>query len=411
MTPAAARAGPEEGGRTPEAWVAEAAQLARALPASIAPLFDASFLCSNQLWEEFVACLVIRIFRAAGLESAIGDGASAAEATARAGLDPGSASVPLGWMLRALARRGVLRETDHAGAEPRYRMAGSLPDPEPEELKGLQRRHDPSWLPSYALVETVARDYPAFLRGEISGQDVLFSPARLTLWLDFFSNGNGLYAVNNRVGAVALADWLPRAGARLLELGGGLGSGTAAALERLAASGRLPEIQQYRFTELVPAFLRRGQRALASACPGGPPLAFERLDMNQPFEAQGVEEGSVSVVYAVNALHVAHDLGFTLAEIRRALEPGGRLVISECVRPVAGWPMYPEFVFNLMEAFRAPRLHPEYRPNGGFLTPEQWAAAMRAGGLTDVRFLPDLPALRDRFPRLNVAAIGASRPA
>ena len=40
-----------------------------------------------------------------------------------------------------------------------------------------------------------------------NGEDVLFAPRRLPLWVAYFSNENGLYAVNNRVGAVALDAW------------------------------------------------------------------------------------------------------------------------------------------------------------------------------------------------------------
>jgi len=55
-------------------------------------------------------------------------------------------------------------------------------------------------------------------------------------------------------------------------------------------------------------------------------------------------------------------------------------------------------------------LHPTYRPNGGFLTPEQWLGAMKAGAFADVVVLPDIAALRDRFPDFNVGAVGATRP-
>ena len=78
----------------------------------------------------------------------------------------------------------------------------------------------------------------------------------LPLWLGYFSNDNLLYAVNNRVGAAAVEAWMPRP-ATMLELGGGLASGAAAVLEALGAAGRLADVRSYRFTELVPAFLRR----------------------------------------------------------------------------------------------------------------------------------------------------------
>jgi SAM-dependent methyltransferase len=178
----------------------------------------------------------------------------------------------------------------------------------------------------------------------------------------------------------------------------------------LGAAGRLDEIREYRFTERVLEFLRRGERVLQTRFPHGPPLTSGRLDMDRPFEEQGIAPASVAVVYAVNTLHVAHDLAFTLGEIRRVLEPGGRLVISECVRPVPGRPIYVEFIFNLMETFRSPRLDPTYRPNGGFLTPEQWTGAMEAAGFVDARLFPDIVRLRDRFPTFYVAAVGATSP-
>ena len=120
-------------------------------------------------------------------------------------------------------------------------------------------------MPSYVLAETVAQDYPAFLRGDVVGEEVLFSPGRLRLWVDYFSNQNGLYAVNNRIGAAAVEQWLPLGGGVIVELGGGLGSGAIAVLERLGVAGRAGAIQEYRFTELVPAFLRRGEQALRCA--------------------------------------------------------------------------------------------------------------------------------------------------
>src|SRR6266498_2509393 len=132
-----------------------------------------------------------------------------------------------------------------------------------------------------------------------------------------------------------LEAWMPPGAHTILELGGGLGSGTAAALERLVAAGRLDDVDLYRFTELVPAFLRRAQRLRERVADAGR-MAFAPLDMNRPFGEQDVAAGSASIVYAVNTLHVAHDLAFTLGEVRRALRPGGQLIVSECIRPTSG---------------------------------------------------------------------------
>ncbi len=73
-------------------------------------------------------------------------------------------------------------------------------------------------------------------------------------------------------------------------------------------------------------------------------------------------------------------------------------------------PIYAEFIFNLTETFRSPRLHPLHRPHGGFLTPEHWEAVVEAAGFEDVRFLPDIARIHDEVPDFGVAAIGATHP-
>lgn len=388
---------------------AAAVQLRELLPPEILPLFDASFVRLHILYDEFIHRLVLRVVSETGLERAMREPGTPAEIVTRAGFARGQALVPLDWMLRLLTVRGLLEELSE-GATFRYRAARPFPALDPTPVRDEQLRHGPSWMPAYVLAETVAQDYPAFLRGEVTGEGVLFSPRRLRLWIDYFSNDNGLYVVNNRLGALAVEQWLPRPDGVVLELGGGLGSGALALLERLEAAGRLGAISEYRFTELVPAFLRRGEQALRTRHAGLSRMTFASLDINRPFGPQGVAPGSVSVVYAVNTLHVAHDLDFTLREVLGALEPGGRLIVSECVRPKARQPIESEFVFNLTETFRSPRLDPRYRPSGGFLTPGQWKAAMEAAGFADIRFLPDIVRVQEQAPRFIAAAIGATRP-
>jgi SAM-dependent methyltransferase len=139
-------------------------------------------------------------------------------------------------------------------------------------------------------------------------------------------------------------------------------------------------------------------------------MRFDTLDINRPFEAQGLAPSSVTAVYAVNTLHVAHDLEFTLGQVRRTLRAGGWLIISECVRPYPHQVVHSEFIFNLIQTFRSPRLHPVYRPNGGFLTPEQWKAAIESAGFADTRFEPDVMRIRQEVPEFSVSAIGAIRP-
>lgn len=379
------------------------------LPPSLAPFFSPEFTRSHLLFDEFVHRLTLGVVARAGLAAALREWATTADVVARAGLEGGRSRVPVDWMLRHLAARGVLAQTV-GPAGPRFRAEHLLPSLDPARVLDEQRRHDPACLPSYTLAETAARDYPAFLRGERTGEEILLAPTRLPLWTGYFSNDNVLYAINNRVGAAALEASMPAGASTILELGGGLASGTLAVLERLTATGRLESVRAYAFTELVPAFLRRAQRLLRERFPGAAFLTSGPLDMNRPFAEQMVAPESVSIVYAVNTLHVARDLAFTLGEVRRALAPGGQLVLSECIRPWPGQALYPEFVFNLLETFRAPTLHPSHRPNGGFLTAEQWTCALGDAGFEGVRVFPDVGRIREVFPSFYLAALSASRP-
>ncbi len=378
-------------------------RLAALLPAELIPLFDERFVGSCTLFEEYVHRLALRVVRSTGIDAAARQPGTRGEIAVRAGLDAARAEVTVGWLLATLALTG---RAARAG-DGRFHIPSALPDLEPEEVAREQERHDPSALASYRMADLAAAAYPSVLRGTASGEAALFAPERIGAWFEYFSNDNVIYAISNRIGAIAAERALHGDGGAVLELGGGLGSGTAAVLERLADAGRLPAVRSYRLTEIAPSFLRRAQRRLAGRFPGVP-LSFGRLDMDRPFGEAEVEAGTFALVYGVNTLHVARDLEFTLAEVRRALAPGGALVLSECVRPFPDRPVYIEFLFNLLEAFRAPRLVEPWRPNGGFLTPEQWTAALEACGFRAVTVYPDIARIREVCPAFVVAAITAT---
>ena len=376
------------------------------LSPALAPLFDSSFITSCDLLEAYSARLALQIFRSTGLAAACRQPVTVDEAIVSAGLAASVARVPAGWVLGMLASRGWLDVTTQG--EPRYCIAATLPALDASELAQAQEAHDPRCMPAYQIAALAAEHYPAVLRGQETGEQALFGPEGISVWVKYFSNANPLYAISNAVGAVAMEQVLGHGDAKILELGGGLGSGADAVLSRLAAGERTPRIAAYHFTEISPLFLKRAQRTLKARYPACP-LTFAELDIDRPFASCDVAPGSFSVVYGVNVLHVARDLAATLAEVRLALEPGGAVIISECVRPFAGQPVYLELVFNLLSAFRDPVTVPGWRPVGGFLTPEQWAAALQANGFADVRVMPDIAALRARFPGLVVAAIVARR--
>lgn len=286
-------------------------------------------------------------------------------------------------------REGVLARA--AGPpEPMESLAAELEGREPDAAVGGE------------IVRVLVDEAPAFFAGTKSGEEILFAPGRLPLWFRYFSNGNVLYSINNALGAEVLARTVP-AGASVLEVGGGAGSAAEAALARLGS-----QVSLYRFTEFVPAFARRGERAARAAASPGTTVESGRLDMTKPWREQGIEPRSFDAVYAVNSFHVAPDLPFVLAEAKGTLKPGGAVVVSECIPPTAGGrPTWVEFAFDYLESFTNVETDPVLRPTHGFLTPDTWRRSFVAAGFPLVEVIPDVDRLASLYPDFLVGAVVA----
>lgn len=243
----------------------------------------------------------------------------------------------------------------------------------------------PAAEPAYEVLDLCAAALPAVLRGEQRGEDALFGPATLGLWFDYFSNANPHYAPSNRLTAVAVAR-ASAAGVRLLELGGGGGSAAEATLAALAETGVVPS--SFVFTELHPAFLRRGSRHVAALLPEGCELRSVRFDIDQEPAEVGFIEGSFDVVFGVNVLHLARDPVATLRRLKRLLAPGGAVVLGELIRPAGAGGVHLELPFTLLEGYRQAPLIEGIRPRPGFMTLEGWKTTLSRAGFEDVAVLP-----------------------
>jgi SAM-dependent methyltransferase len=382
--------------------------LRNSLEPSIRVFFSREFVICSLHFERFTTEAAGRDLERLGLLRAFEKPTTAREALARAG-HVHRAETPLEWMLSKLAEEGFL-ESFRESSPARYRLR----DPHPPADSGAKEKAlaiAPSSAPGFTIVDELSRNIVDYFEGRKTGEEILFSPARLSLWFDYFNNDNLLYAVNNRLGAEAVVRAISRThGSSVLELGGGAGSAASALLERLEVEGLLGKIEKYVFTEPVPAFLRRGERALRGRFPGVS-LEARKLDMNLSLPEQGLAPESFDLVYAVNTIHVAHDLGATLRHVREVLKPGGAAVFSECVRPKAGQPIYVEYAFNFLENFVNVVTDPETRPTHGFLTPRNWRAALAKAGFEKIEILPDVEELAKRFPKFFVAAITSRKPA
>jgi len=314
----------------------------------------------------------------------------------------------LDWLLERLVETGCI-EAQTENAERSYRLICSPWQPQCAELRAIALEIDSANAATLDLLDYAASLYPLVAAGKQNGEQGLFLPQGIALWLNYFHNNNLTYAVNNWLGAVVATNYLiTRSRLRVLEVGAGAGSASEILLRYLNERGLLPRLERYLITEPNAFFRRRGQRRLSQQYPNLP-LEWGILDINLSWETQGIAPGEFDLVYGVNVLHVAKDLLFSLGQARDALAPGGCLVISECVRPYLNQPMYPELVFQILDSFTDVDIDPEFRPNPGFLTADHWRHAFRRAGFEHTEVKPELDGIREIYPHFFTGAICGQR--
>src|SRR5437868_467530 len=308
----------------------------------------------------------------------------------------------LSWLLERLVETGCI-EVQNANADRSYRLRCSPWQPQRAELRAIALEIDGANASTLDLLDYAADLYPLVAAGKQNGEQGLFLPQGITLWLNYFHNNNLTYAVNNWLGAVVAANNLAsRSSFRILEIGAGAGSGSEILLRSLNERGLLPGLQRYLITEPNAFFRRRSERELAPRY-SNLPLEWTSLDINRSWDTQAA--GEFTLVYGVNVLHVAKDLLFSLRQARNALAPDGWLVISECVRPCLNQPMYPELVFQILDSFTEVDTDPEFRPNYGFLTADHWRNAFKRAGFAHTEVKPELDPIREIYPHFFAGAI------
>jgi SAM-dependent methyltransferase len=356
--------------------------------------FPFRFLAANETFARLVDATAYRILSAIGALPAA-DGISVQQAKQQLSI-PWRRTIPLHFLYEKLSDAGVF--TRDGG---RY-VPGTVAVPAFDDVAAELAAREPGAAVAAEILRTLIDEAKTFFAGEATGDEILFAPARLPLWLKYFSNDNLLYSINNKVGAEALSRLVPAGGSlEILEIGGGCGSGAEEVLRTLGS-----DVKRYRFTEVAETFARHGERAATAAASPSTTVESARVDMTLSWESQGIEPGTFDAVYAVNCFHVAPDLDFVIAEAAKALKPGGAVVVSECVRPTKlARPIHAEIIFDFLDSFTDVITDPVKRPTHGFLTPAAWRATFEAAGLGDVTVLPDVDAIAEEYPDFVVGAV------
>ena len=368
--------------------------LAPDLPAGV---LDETFRAASERLDCYIGALIREM--ASALDLAAGEQPDPDRLVAeRAWSDGGRLAVR--WLVETLELYGLTEPTSGG-----WRLVPGPATAPAAELRAEAERLVPATAPAYEVLALCAAALPAMLRGELRGQDALFGPTTLSLWFDYFSNTNPHYALNNIIAGVAVAR-AAGTGARVLEVGGGGGSAAEAALAALTQAGKPPS--GYVFTELQPAFLRRGTRAVQRVLPEGCEVRSLRFDINFDPAPQGLDGARFDVVFGVNTLHLAHDLTATLVNLRALLVPGGALIVGELLRPTPTAPVHLELPFTLLEEYGHVPLSEGIRERPGFMSASGWMRAFDAAGFSEIAVIPaQLERCASIYPGFYCGAVSA----
>lgn len=360
-------------------------------------LFDENLRRASERLDGYVGALALEL--AASLELPVGEPLQLDSLFASRGWNE-RGRLAVAWLLETLELYGLAER-----AAERWRFAGGRSAVAPAALREEAERAMPATRPAYEVLALCAGALPAVLRGELRGEDALFGPTTLGLWFEYFSNANPHYGPSNAITGVAVAR-AARSGCSILEFGGGGGSAAQAVLRALAEAGKAPA--RYVFTELQPAFLRRGARVVQQALPAGCELASMRFDINLDPAGQGLEGGQFDLAFGVNTLHLAQDLLATLRNLRGLLRPAGALIVGEALRPGSDAVVHLELPFTLLEAYSDAPLIAGIRPRPGFISARGWVRALEVAGFSQITLLPaQIERCAEIYPGFYSAAITA----
>lgn len=358
---------------------------------------------SIELMERYSVDMAIDLARRLKVTDQLGEWQSVDDLCRLLSFQP-SFKVALHWILERLVEIDCV-ETRDDGNTRLYHLRRTPRQPDLENLRATGLQIDAANAATLDLLDHAASLYAAVANGEQSGDRNLLGPRGVPLWLNYFHNDNLTYAVNNWVGAALAAERVSnRRTLRILEVGAGPGSASEILLRLFDERGLLPRVERYLITEPNAFFTRCSQRKLAKQYPDLP-LEWGALNLDLPWSTQGINPGEFDLVFAVNVMHIARDLLFSLNEARATLASDGWLVIGECLRPYFNQPIYPELMFQILESFTNVQTDPEVRPNPGFLTAEHWLRAFARAGFQHAKVAPNIDRIREIYPHFFTGAI------
>ena len=231
-------------------------------------------------------------------------------------------------------------------------------------------------LPTWKLYTVCARRLPEILTGKVDPLDVIFkSNLADTFYAALFEN----ICADGRLASILDLAAHENPAMRILEVGAGTGGMTGpvlAALEERDSRTGAPSFAEYAYTDISPAFLERA-KARWPKLQAESRLKFQTLDIDRPIEDQGFEVSSYDIVIAASVLHATPYLETTIQNVRKALKPGGRLLLLEAIKPED---IVTNFMAGVIPGWWVSR--DKWRPHSPVVSETVWDHCLRNNGFS-----------------------------
>jgi len=302
-----------------------------------------------------------------------------------------------------LEEHGLLRRDGAAGLIAEVECIDLQAEWRQWEATAARWLNDADYKAQVELVDAALRALPAIVRGQLPAVHVLFPDSSMRRVEGIFKH-NRAADYFNEVVAEAVAAYVEEridesgsARIRLIEIGAGTGGTSETVFRKL-----LPyqaHIEEYCYTDISKAFLLHADQAYGAQHRYA---TFKLLNVEQPVEPQGFEQGAYDLVIATNVLHATRNIKQTLRHTQSLLRPGGRLLLNE----ISGTSLFTHLTFGLLEGWWRYEDAELRIPGCPGLHPHMWERVLQESGFQRIAY--PARAYHDSGQQVVVAAVAAA---
>lgn len=235
----------------------------------------------------------------------------------------------------------------------------------------------PEMEPYVRLLCTCLESYPEVLSGKKSYAEVMFPGNSMALVENIYRNNTLVDYYNNLVASVVKHYIKNRIGCagfekiNIVEIGAGTGGTSTFVLKSVAEFG---EHINYSYTDISKVFTEYGKSEFGNRYSFAD---FRVLDIEKDPMEQGMELGSVDIVFGTNVFHATRNISDTINNAKKMLKANGLFIVNEVVQVQ----IFTTLTFGLTKGWWL-FMDGENRMKGSpLLSEEQWKQVMDDSGI------------------------------